>query len=112
MTESKTNFSETQSASELLDQFHSLTLRPARRITRSRTEAASAFFNKDFLTIADFFGPIGEILVVAAPAKADRAGSVEQFITSNLHRSKRPQGPKLVLRNKETIGAFFSKIDE
>ena len=109
MATSSTTFKETNAAAGLLEEFYSLSKKPGKRYTRSTNEAATAFFSKDFLTIADFIAPIGEVLTVPASARPERELTVRNFITSNVHRTKKGTD-RLMPRKKETIADFISRI--
>ncbi|MBL7959820.1 hypothetical protein JNL27_06220 [bacterium] len=108
--ESQTKFTETAAAATLLQEFNSLSRRPAKRFTRSTNEAATTFFSKDFLTVADFLAPIGEVLIV--PAVRGRDNSVQNFITSNVHRGKKQavHADRLFGRKEETFAVFLDRL--
>lgn len=108
--ESPAKFTETSSAAGLLEEFYFLSGKPGRRYARSTNEAAKTFFGKDFLTIADFLAPIGEILIV--PASPERDNTVQTFIKSSLHHTKKISGRTggFVPKKKETIAEFFIRI--
>lgn len=103
-------FTETVSAANLLDAFYSLSEKTGKRYVRSNNPAAATFFGKDFLTIADFLAPIGEVLIV--PAARVKENTVRNFITSNLHRSKKTgeQSQASNQKKKETIAEFFGRL--
>ncbi len=112
MSFNKSTFKETESAAGLLNEFQKLMPKPVKRYTRSETEAARVFFNKDFLTIADFLAPIGEVLIVTSHSNEERTGSVGHFITTGLHRPKGTQKrPVLFTHRPETIAEFISRLD-
>jgi len=108
--ESPTKFIETASAATLLQEFNSLSRKPVKRFTRSTNAAATTFFSKDFLTVADFLAPIGEVLIV--PAVRGRDNSVQNFITSNVHRSKKPtlHADRFFIKKEETFTDFLSRL--
>ncbi|MBL7995348.1 hypothetical protein JNM05_08240 [bacterium] len=108
--ESRTKFIETASAASLLQEFNSLSRRPGKRFTRSTNAAAATFFSKDFLTVADFLAPIGEVLIV--PAVRGRDTSVQNFITSNVHRAKKQSvhADRFFIRKEDTFADFLARL--
>lgn len=110
-----TTFKETNAAAGLLEEFYTLSKKRTKRFARSTNEAAQAFFSKDFLTIADFVAPIGEVLTVPAASRPERESSVHSFITSNIHRAKKisvGRGRKSFAEKKETIAAFLARLND
>lgn len=108
-----TTFKETGAAAGLLEEFYSLSRKRSKRFTRSTNAAATAFFNKDFLTIADFVAPIGEVLTVPAPERPERETSVSSFISSNVHRTKKiSRSGRVLAQKKETIGDFMIRLND
>ena len=108
--ESSSQFSETTSAAHLLEEFYSLSRKPGKRYTRSTNPAAARFFGKDFLTIVDFLGPIGEDLMV--PVECEEDNSVQSFIASSLHRTKKasPRPERSMTKKHETIAEFLIRL--
>lgn len=119
----KAVYEETTLAARLLDEFSELSRKTRRNKTRSKaTAAASAFFDKDYLTIADFFSPIGHDLRMVPQAemppatvdelistlrrheelwnKASRTGEASAMINESFRRRKL----------KKTIKKFLEKI--
>lgn len=108
-----TTFKETRAAAGLLEEFYSLSKKRTKRFARSTNEAATAFFSKDFLTIADFVAPIGEVLTVPAPARPERETTVSSFISSNVHRTKKiSRSGRMFAEKKETIGDFVARLND
>jgi len=103
-------FQETAEAAKLLNDFYSL-------MQKEKTPSSTAvFFDKDYLTIAEFLAPIGGILT-ARPVEQPNS-TIQSFITSSLkhkqgpaNRTKRKTLTELLSdSNSETIQEFLDRI--
>ena len=98
-------FEETRAAAKLLEEFHALT-----RKSKPQTENAShVFFDKYYLTMADFLAPIGSELT------QPKNENIHDFITSSVHGTakKAPletyRPPKV--KKLQTIKDFFTSLN-
>lgn len=92
-------FPETRIAAELLRQFFRATHPPE---ALEDANPVSTFFDKQYLTITEFLGPLGMEIRRAAPP---RSRSVAAFFEGTLKTRQTPQAPL-----KETIRSFLSRL--
>ncbi len=97
-------FEETHAAAKLLDEFHSLT----QKTKPPKEDAANVFFDKYYLTMADFLAPIGSVLTRTARE------NIHDFILTSVHSPAKSSALNHVpVKGKklQTIRDFFSSLN-
>ncbi len=117
--EPKDFFAETGLASKLLNDFNTLVRKQKRdRHKTVASKAAASFFDKDILTIADFFEPIGFDLRIPVKTSSDTIGDFfrQSFANKSVTPKKTEMRPltdliqNVVVPGPLTIRRFFEPL--
>ena len=105
-------FQETAEAAKLLNEFYTLTQKD------KPASSTAIFFDKDYLTIAEFLAPVGDILKAKPVDQAN--ATIQNFITSSLGSKRKQSNETLRVRKtlkqllndpkSETINEFLNHI--